>query len=163
MTEPTKIDFRHGRAQKVDDVIDLVEMLFPGNRNQQHAAVRILLALKVAKGPVSSLSETERTHSISRRTLQRARAKLSRLGLIERVTWMNSRYDGREGWKLSCRMGSGLRQLADWIDQWRRGTDVERRRKEEEGRKKEEEGRENKSSGKSLFSCFFSLFFLLLF
>jgi len=131
MTEPTKIDFGYGRARKIDDVVDLVEMLFPGNRNRQHAAVRILLALKIAAAPVSSLSETERAHGISRRTLQRARAKLSRLGLIERVTWMNSRYDGREGWKLSGRMGSGLRQLADRIDRWRRGTDAGQRRKEE--------------------------------
>lgn len=131
MIEPTKIDFRHGRAQKVDDVVDLVEMLFPGNRNQQHAAVRILLALKAVAGPVSSLSEIERAHGISRRTLQRTRAKLNRLGLIERVTWMNSRYGGREGWKLSGRMCAGLRRLADRISDWRQETDPERRRKEE--------------------------------
>ena len=34
-------------------------------------------------------------HAISRRTLERTRAKLSRLGLIEHVTWMNSRHGGR--------------------------------------------------------------------
>ena len=131
MTEPTKIDFRHGRARKISDVVDLVEILFPCNRNQQHAAARILLALKAVAEPMSSLSELERVHSISRRTLQRTRAKLARLGLIERVSWMNSRYGGREGWKLSSRMSAGLRRLADRIDQWRQETDSERRRKEE--------------------------------
>ena len=131
MTEPTKIDFRHGRARKISDVVDLVEILFPCNRNQQHAAARILLALKAVAGPMSSLSELERVHSISRRTLQRTRAKLARLGLIERVTWMNSRYGGREGWKLSGRMSAGLRLLADRIEHWRRETSPEHCRKEE--------------------------------
>lgn len=131
MTEHTKIDFQHGRARKVGDVVDLVEMLFPGNRNRQHAAARILLALKAAGGPLSSLSELEQRYCISRRTLQRSRAKLARLGLIERVTWMNTRYGGREGWKLSGRMSAGLRLLADRIDQWRQEADTDRRRKEE--------------------------------
>lgn len=131
MTETTKIDFRHGRVRKIGDVVDLVEMLFPGNRNQQHAAARILLALKAVAEPISSLSELERAHGLSRRTLQRVRAKLGQLGLIERVTWMNSRYGGREGWKLSGRMSAGLRRLADRIDQWRHETDPERTRKEE--------------------------------
>ncbi|MGB2984678.1 MAG: hypothetical protein WBE26_02240 [Phycisphaerae bacterium] len=131
MTEPTKIDFRHGRARKIGDVVDLVEMLFPGNRNRQHAAARILLALNAASGPLSSLSELEGRYCISRRTLERTRAKLARLGLIERVSWMNSRYGGREGWKVSGRMSAALRRLADRIDQWRQETDPERRRKEE--------------------------------
>ena len=131
MTEATKIDFRHARVRKIGDVVDLVEMLFPGNRNRQHAAARILLALRAAAGPMSSLSELERVYGISRRTLQRTRAKLARLGLIERVTWMNSRYGGREGWKLSSRMSAGLRLLADRIDHWRRETSPKHCRKEE--------------------------------
>ena len=34
------------------DITDLVEMLFPGNRNQQHAAARILLILKAMSEPI---------------------------------------------------------------------------------------------------------------
>ncbi len=130
MTEPTKIDFHHRRVKRIDDLTDMVEMFFPGNRNQQHAAARILLALKSADEPMPSLSGLQDEHGISRRTLQRARAKLSRLGLIERVTWMNTRYGGREGWKLSGRMGTALRQLAERIDRWRRDTQPERVEKE---------------------------------
>ena len=126
MTEPTKIDFRYRRIAKIEDITDLVEMLFPGNRNQQHAAARILMALKTSKGPLSSLKDLERQHGISRRTLQRTRAKLARLGLIEHVTWMNSRYGGEEGWKLSGRMGTALRQLADKIERWREDRRSER-------------------------------------
>ena len=119
MTESTKIDFAHSKIRHLDDVTDILAMLFPGNRNQQHAAGRILLALKQAGDIVNSLSSLERQYNISRRTLQRSRAKLARLGLIEHVSWMNSRYGGRHGWKLSSRMSTALRRLADTIDQWR--------------------------------------------
>lgn len=119
MSEPTKIDFHHRRVRDMGDVTDLVAMLFPGNRRQQHAAARVLLALKPSGDLVASLSFLQEQYGISRRTLERARAKLSRLGLIERVGWMNSRYCGREGWKLSGRMSTALRRLAEWVDHWR--------------------------------------------
>ena len=131
MTEPTKIDFHHRRIRQLDDLTDFAAMLFPGNRNQQHAAARILLALKGADEPMPSLSGLQEKHGISRRTLQRTRAKLSRLGLIERVTWMNTRYGDREGWKLSSRMGTALKQLAERIDRWRKDTRPERVEKEQ--------------------------------
>ena len=132
MTEPTKIDFHHRRIQRLDDITDLVEILFPGNRNQQHAAARILLALKSSSAElIPSLTFLEKQHNISRRTLQRTRAKLSRLGLIERITWTNSRYGGQEGWKLSSRFGTALRRLAETCDAWRKDTDSERVRKDE--------------------------------
>ncbi len=132
MTEPNKIDFRHRRVSQISDITDMVDMLFPSNRNQQHAAARILLALKAASVPVPSLSFLEDKYNISRRTLQRTRAKLSRLGLIEHVTWMNTRYNGQQGWKLSSRMSTALRQLADKIDQWRKDDRPERILKDEQ-------------------------------
>lgn len=119
MTEPTKIDFHHRRIQRIDDITDIVEMLFPGNRNQQHAAARILIALKVTKELIPSLTFLEQQYNISRRTLQRTRAKLSRLGLIEHITWMNSRYGGQQGWKLSSRFSTALRKLAQKVEEWR--------------------------------------------
>jgi len=132
MTEPSKIDFRYRRISQISDITDLVGILFPSNRNQQHAAARVLLALKAATEPVRSLADFEDRHGISRRTLQRTRAKLARLGLIERVTWMNSRYGGREGWKLSSRMSTALRQLADKVDRWRKDDGHERVLKDEQ-------------------------------
>ena len=82
----TKISFSYRRVPRLDDVNDLVEMLFPGNRNQQHAAARVLLTLKQANPIVTNLSFLQQEHDISRRTLQRTRAKLSRIGLIEHVS-----------------------------------------------------------------------------
>ena len=131
MSEFAKIDFRYRRISEIDDITDLVAMLFPSNRNQQHAAARILVALQVAKQPVPTLPDLEWRFSISRRTLQRTRAKLVRLGLIEHVTWMNSRYGGQEGWRLSAKVSAALRLLAEKIDDWRADTRTERREKDE--------------------------------
>jgi len=110
MPEYTKISFNY--RKEISDYSDLVQMLFPGNRNQQHAAVCILFELKWADGLVYNLGYLEKQYKISRRILQRARAKLSRLGLIERISSFNMRYGGQAGWKLSTRFERGLNQLA---------------------------------------------------
>jgi len=88
-------------------------MLFPGNRNQQHAAACIFFELKWTAIIVPNLGYLESRYDISRRVLQRTRAKLSRLGLIEHVSYLNSRYGGQHGWKLSSRFETALRQLAE--------------------------------------------------
>ena len=111
MAEHTKISFNH--RKEISDYSDLVEMLFPGNRNQQHAAVCILFELKWANNIVPNLVYIENKYNTSRRILQRARAKLSRLGLTEHVSSFNSRYGGQAGWKLSTRFEGALRKLAD--------------------------------------------------
>ncbi|MCX5677347.1 MAG: hypothetical protein NTX87_20375 [Planctomycetota bacterium] len=131
MTDSTKITFIARRVGDVDDVTDLVVILFPGNANQQHAAARILLMLKVADAPVASFVDLERQHGISRRILQRTRAKLARLGLIEYASALSSRYGGQQGWRLSGRMSTALRQLADRVDQWRSDNRPERLVKDE--------------------------------
>lgn len=132
MTESTKISFQHRQITKIADITDLVEMLFPSNKNQQHAAARILLELKYSQRIVPNLAHLEGKHGISRRTLQRTRAKLSRLGLIEHVSWMNRSYSGQQGWKLSSRMSSALRQLAERIDHWRADARPDRKDKDEQ-------------------------------
>lgn len=111
MPEYTKISFNH--RKDISDYSDLVEMLFPGNRNQQHAAACIFFELKWVNGMVPNLAYLEKRYDISHRILQRTRAKLSKLGLIEHVSYLNSRYGGQHGWKLSSRFESGLKQLAE--------------------------------------------------
>lgn len=111
MTEYTKISFNH--RKEISDYSDMVEMLFPGNRNQQHAAACILFELKWANNIVPYLVYIENKYNMSRRILQRARAKLSRIGLIEHISSFNSRYGGQTGWKLSTRFEAALRRFAD--------------------------------------------------
>ena len=130
MTESTRITFVARRVCEIQDVADLVKVLFPGNPNQQHAAARILLALKQSAS-VCSLSDLERGYQLSRRTLQRTRAKLAKLGLIEYASRLNARYGGQAGWRLSSRMSTALRQFADRIDQWRLDNRPERLAKDE--------------------------------
>jgi len=88
-------------------------MLFPGNRNQQYAAACIFFELKWAKGIVPNLKYIEAKYDVTRRILQRARAKLARIGLIEHVSYLNSRYGGHQGWRLSSRFSTALHQLAE--------------------------------------------------
>ena len=91
MIESTKIEFRHRQTQQLGDITDMVTILLPTNKNQQHAAARILLTLKASDHLVPNLAFLQEEFNISRRTLQRARAKLSRRSLIERISWMNAR------------------------------------------------------------------------
>lgn len=96
----------------MSDFTELMEVLIPGNRNQQHTAACIFFEFKWANSIVPNLAFLESKYDISRRILQRTRSKLSRLGLIEHVSYLNSRYDGQHGWKLSTRFEQSLNQLA---------------------------------------------------
>lgn len=115
MPETTKIEFRYRRIPQLADFVELVEMLFPGNRNQQHAAACIYFELKWADLLLPHMTHLENHYAISRRILQRTRARLSRLGLIEHVSHLNSRYGGQHGWKFSSRFESALKQVAQKI------------------------------------------------
>lgn len=132
MTESSKIEFRYRRIRELEDITDLVAILFPSNRNQQYAAARILMLLRVSDGLTPSLSVLESRYRISRRTLQRTRAKLAQLGLIEHHTWMNNRHPGQSGWELSGRMSRALRQLAERVESWKADTRPDRQAKDEQ-------------------------------
>jgi len=113
LTEPTKIDFHHRRVSQLSDYTELIAMLVPGSRNQQYAAACIFFELKWADSIVPNLGYLESKYGISRRVVQRARAKLARIGLIEHVSHLNTRYGGQHGWRLSSRFETALRQLAE--------------------------------------------------
>ena len=113
MTTSTKIELGYGKINRIADVSDLAELLFPGNRSHQHAFLVIWITLKWADHHmVPNLAEVAREHGISRRTFERVRAKMCRLGLIERVVGSMHALAGREGWILSARFRRGLAQLA---------------------------------------------------
>ena len=130
MPESTKIDFRYRRIPQLSDFTELIQMLFPGNRNQQRAAACIFFELKWSQHIVPNTAYMQAKYGISRRILQRARAKLSRLGLIEHISYLNSRYGGQSGWKLSGRFSSALRMLAEKLDIWRNDKQGSKQEKE---------------------------------
>ncbi len=112
----TRIELTHSKATRLSDLNDLAEVLFPRNRNLQHAFVAIWIALKWSRdGLVPNLRLATRDASVSKRTIERTRAKLHRLGLIDRVSHFNARHGFRDGWILSSRFERCLRQLADKI------------------------------------------------
>lgn len=119
MNEWTKVEFRHRRVQGIRDITDFMALLFPGNRNQQYAASCIILELRAADHLLPDMAYIERDYDISRRTLQRARAKLNRLGLIERIGFLNKQAHGEAGWRLSGRFTTSLRSLANIWQEWR--------------------------------------------
>ena len=99
------------------DLADLAEMLFPGNRNQQHAFLAVWILLKWADHcMVPNLGNVASGHGISRRTLERVRAKMRRMGLIDHVSRFNAKHGCREGWILSSRFENSLRQLAEKVE-----------------------------------------------
>ena len=112
----TTIDLSFNKIVRLQDAADLAELLFPGNRNQQHAFLVVWFSLKWAgPGLVPNFDGIAREHGVSRRTLERVRAKLRRLGLIDHVSRFNARHGYREGWVFSSRYENALRQLADKV------------------------------------------------
>lgn len=109
----TKIELSFNKIARLTDLADLAEMLFPGNRNQQHAFMAVWISLKWADHLiVPNLGQVAREHGISRRTLERVRAKMRRMGLIDHVSRFNASHGYREGWVLSNRFERGLQELA---------------------------------------------------
>lgn len=116
----TKIDLTFNKVSRLRDLADLAELLFPGNRNQQHAFLVVFVAMKWADHRmVPNLEAVARKHDVTRRTLQRVRAKMRCLGMIDRVSRFNVNYGGREGWILSGRFERCLRMLAERIGEFK--------------------------------------------
>jgi hypothetical protein len=112
----SKIDFSYNRIRRMNDLSDLAELLFPNNRNQQHAFLVIWLALKWSRQRmVPNLGEIAEQQGVTRRTLERVRAKMRRMGLIDHVSRFSSRFGYRDGWILSSRFERSLRQLANQV------------------------------------------------
>lgn len=113
----TRIELSFNRVARLQDAGDLAELLFPSNRNQQHCFLVIWFSLKWAdRGMVPNLSEVATEQGITRRTFERVRAKMRRLGLIDHVSRFDKNYGYREGWTLSRRFERCLRVLAERVD-----------------------------------------------
>lgn len=112
----TKVELNANKIARISDASDLAELLFPSNRNQQHAFLVIWFTLNWA-GPdlVPNLNEFADRQDVSPRTLARVRAKLRRLGLLDHVSRFNARHGYREGWVRSTRFEHSLAQLAEKV------------------------------------------------
>lgn len=126
----TKIDFSHRRIAKLAHIGELAEMFFPGNRNQQYAFLVIWVRLKWrTEGIVPNLGQFVTAQGVSRRTLERVRAKMRRMGLLEHISRFDPRFGNREGWILSDNFEKGLNTLAQKVGLFK---DVNRGSQEED-------------------------------
>jgi len=112
----TKIDWSFNKIAKLQDLSDLAELLFLNNRNQQHAFLVVWTSIKWSPHRlVPNFLVIAQQHGISRRTMERVRAKMRRMGLIDHVSRFNKAYGCREGWILSGRFERSLRELAERV------------------------------------------------
>ncbi len=112
----TKIDFAFRRIARLSGISELAEMFFPGNRNQQHAFLVIWIRLKWrTEGIVPNLGQLVMSEGVSRRTLERVRAKMRRMGLLEHITRFDPRFGNREGWILSDNFEKSLTLLSQKV------------------------------------------------
>jgi hypothetical protein len=112
----TKIDFAFRRIARLSGIGELAEMFFPGNRNQQYAFLVIWVRLKWrTEGIVPNLGQLVMSEGVSRRTLERVRAKMRRMGLLEHITRFDPRFGNREGWILSDNFEKSLNVLSQKV------------------------------------------------
>lgn len=116
----TKIDFAFRRIARLGGIGEVAEMFFPGNRNQQYAFLVIWVRLKWrSEGIVPNLGQLVMSEGVSRRTLERVRAKMRRMGLLEHITRFDPRFGNREGWILSENFEKSLVLLGQKMAQFR--------------------------------------------
>lgn len=68
MSESTRISFRYRSIPQLSDFSELMEILFPGNRNQQHAAACIFVELKWSHHIVPNMAYMESKYDSSRQS-----------------------------------------------------------------------------------------------
>lgn len=113
----TKIDFSFRKIARLANLVELAEMFFPGNRNQQYAFLVIWIWLKWrTEGIVPNLGQVVMSQGVSRRTLERVRAKMRRMGLLEHITRFDPRFGNREGWILSDNFEKSLNVLVQKLN-----------------------------------------------
>jgi len=128
MTAPTKIDISFNRVHRLQDLNDLAQILFPGNRSHQRAFLAVFVEVKWhGKGPLPSLAFVCKKHGISPRTLERVRAKMRKLGIIDHVSRFNKKYSYKEGWVFSTRFERSLERLSAQVAAFRENKDKEQR------------------------------------
>jgi len=59
-------------------------------------------------------------YDFSKRVLEKVRAKIRRMGIIDHVSRFNAKYGYREGWVFSNRFGRAVARLANTLSQHRK-------------------------------------------
>ena len=131
MTESTKVEISFNKIQRSNGLDDLARLLFPHNKEHQRIFLAMFLELKYAPRQfLSSFGFLCDKYDISKRVLEKVRAKSRRMGIIDHVSRFNSKYGYREGWVFSGRFGKALKRLAGILNQHKNNADAKRKRKD---------------------------------
>lgn len=112
---PTRIDANKSTVSSLLDLDNFSRIVFPAKNACDLRAAMILILMSLKHSPHKKLTSKEldrereeKASQLSQKTLWKARATLSRLGLIERreMTF----------WRISSRFGNSLRTLADKVN-----------------------------------------------
>ena len=88
---------------------DLARIFCPNNRNHQRAFLAIWLGIKYAEEQfLASSTDLRARYGVSSRTIEIVRAKMKKLGLIQRVSHFSPAFGGRSGWVFSPRFRHAL-------------------------------------------------------
>lgn len=112
----TKIEINPARVRGLSGLDDLARLFFPDNANHRRAFLAVWLGIKYADRQFlpSNTDLTAKFH-VSPRTIEIVRAKMSRLGLIKRVSHFSPAFGKRSGWTFSPRFRHALSSLSAFV------------------------------------------------
>jgi len=117
----TRIEVSPASTRHLAGLDDLAQVLFPANRLHRRVFIAVWADLKYAPEQfVPSFSDLCARHGFSERVLEIVRARMKRLGILERVSHFSPRYGNRSGWTFSERFERSLAKLADALRAARR-------------------------------------------
>ena len=126
-----KIELNHNKIARIQGLDELVQLLFPGNRNHQKVFLAIFIKLKYAPQEfIPYLTPLCDKYGFSPRMLETVRSKMRRMGIIDHVSRFNKAYGYREGWVFSNRFALALARLAELTKRFRERKEALQERKD---------------------------------
>jgi hypothetical protein len=96
---------------------DLARVFFPDNANHRRAFVAIWLEIKYADSQfLASTADLTSRYGVSGRTIEIVRAKMSKLGLVKRVSHFSPAFSGQSGWIFSPRFRHSLASFNTFLE-----------------------------------------------
>jgi len=134
MATRTKIEINPAIVRGISGLDDLARVFFPDNRNHRRAFLAVWLGIKYAEEQfLPSNLDLAAQGGVSSRTIEIVRAKMKKLGLIQRVSHFSPAFGNRSGWVFSPRFRHCLSSLVDILkrDMEPSGRTVDRQKDED--------------------------------
>jgi hypothetical protein len=114
MPARTKIEINPALIRGISGLDDLARIFFPDNRNHRRAFLAVWLGIKYADDQfLASNTDLTAQYGVSTRTLEIVRAKMKKLGLIQRVSHFSPAFGNRSGWIFSARFRHSLSSFSE--------------------------------------------------